>query len=72
MNGTDRFRLPKFLEGEELPQSYYEPQNPYVNAPECPYNLRALGNYLRLTGKNAAEMTKEELNQFRSAAPTVM
>lgn len=64
MNGTKTLGRPKFLEGENLPNSYYETPNPYKNAPSCNVNLLELSRYARKMGKKLIELTKEEVQQF--------
>ena len=64
MNGTKTLEKPKFLEGENLPNSYYETPNPYKNAPSCNVNLLELSRYARKMGKKLIELTKEEVQQF--------
>lgn len=60
MNGM----RPKFLEKETLDASYYEPQNPYVNAPSCHVNLLELSRYAKKCGKKIVELSKEEVLKF--------
>ena len=60
MNGT----MPKFLEGVELNDSYYEPPNPYINAPSCNVNLLELSRYAKREGKKLAELSREEVSRF--------
>lgn len=57
-------KLPKFLEGEELPEGYYDPPDPYREPPKSRYDLRAMIRYAREAGKEVVELTKEEANQF--------
>ena len=64
MNGTKTLERPKFLEGENLPNSYYETPNPYKNAPSCNVNLLELSRYARKMGKKLLELTKQEVQQF--------
>lgn len=64
MNGTKTLERPKFLEGVELPNSYYETPDPYNNAPSCNVNLLELSRYARKIGKKLVELTKEEVQQF--------
>lgn len=60
MNGTN----PKFLENLKVHSSYYEPQNPYVNAPSCHVNLLELSRYAKQCGKKLIELTQEEVKTF--------
>ncbi len=64
MNGNKTLERPKFLEGVEHPDSYYEPPNPYKSAPSCNVNLLELSRYARKVGKKLVELTKEEVQQF--------
>lgn len=64
MNGTKTLERPKFLEGVELPNSYYETTDPYKSAPSCNVNLLELSRYARKSGKKLVELTKEEVQQF--------
>ena len=64
MNGTKTLERPKFLEGVELPNSYYETPDPYKSAPSCNVNLFELSRYARKIGKKLVELTKEEVQQF--------
>jgi hypothetical protein len=43
---------------------YYEPPNPYVNAPSCHVNLLELSRYAKKNGKRLSELTEEEVNKF--------
>ena len=64
MNGTKTLERPKFLEGVEPPNLYYETPDPYNNAPSCNVNLLELSRYARKIGKKLVELTKEEVQQF--------
>ncbi len=64
MKGTNKLERPKFLEGVELPNSYYETPDPYKSAPSCNVNLLELSRYARKNGKKLIELTKEEVQQF--------
>ena len=61
MNGT---RIPKFMEGEELPRGYYDPPDPYSDPPKSNYNLLRMSQYAKKNGKKIVELTKEEASQF--------
>jgi len=61
---SDPFPLPKFLEGEELPAGYYDLPDPYLDPPESKYDLRAMIDYARKTGKRVVDFTKEEAEEF--------
>lgn len=64
MSGTKTLERPKFLEGVELPNSYYETPDPYKSVPSCNVNLLELSRYARKIGKKLVELTKEEVQQF--------
>lgn len=64
MNGTKTLERPKFLEGVELPDSYYEAPDPYKSAPSCNVNLLELSRYARKKRRKLIELTKEEVQQF--------
>ena len=64
MNGISITGLPKFLEGEVLPQGYFEPPNPYKEPPTRKINLGELVAYARKNGKKCWDLTKEEIQQF--------
>lgn len=65
MNGTVKMSIPKFLEGEVLPAGYFDEPNPYEDQPSCKLDLRALGEYIKKTGKKSGwELTKEEMKAF--------
>ena len=64
MDGTKTLERPKFLEGVELPNSYYETPDPYKTVPSCNVNLLELSRYARKIGKKLVELTKEEVQQF--------
>ena len=64
MNGTEMIRLPRFLEGEPLPDGYYESPNPYESAPSCHIDLPALARYARTVGKKLTDLSKDEVKQF--------
>lgn len=55
---------PKFLEGVDLPASYYEMPNPYENAPSCHVNLLEMSRYAKRNGKKLVELTREEVKMF--------
>ncbi len=64
MNGTSVVKIPKFMEGEALPEGYYDAPNPYANPPAALYNVRAMVNYVLEHGKTVTDLTKEEAKQF--------
>ena len=35
MNGTEKMKIPKFLEGEPLQEGYFDGTNPYIDHPTC-------------------------------------
>ena len=58
-------RIPKFMEGEELPSGYFDSPDPYSNPPSSRYNVRAMGNWALKNGKKVTDLTKEEAERFR-------
>ena len=58
-------RIPKFLEGEELPSGYFDSPDPYSNPPSSRYNVRAMVNWALKNGKKVTDLTKEEAERFR-------
>lgn len=60
------FQKPKFLDGIELPVSYYQPPDPYNDAPNCEISLLALSRYARLRNKRIIDLSCEEVLQFRT------
>ncbi len=53
MNGTEKMKIPKFLEGEPLPKGYFDGPNPYTDHPTCKIDFKALGDYIKKTGKKS-------------------
>lgn len=66
MNGMETRRIPKFLEGEPLPPGYFQPVNPYVNAPTRKISIGKLVAYAKAQGKTQWELTKEEIKMFEN------
>ncbi len=64
MSGISAVRIPRFMEGQPLPEGYNEALNPYKNPPNSKYNLRAMVNYALQAGKKVPELTVEEVEQF--------
>ena len=64
MSGISVVRIPRFMEGQPLPEGYNEAPNPYRNPPKSKYNLRAMVNYALQTGKKVTELTDKEAEQF--------
>lgn len=64
MNGTEYIKIPKFLEGETLPNGYFDSPDPYKNPPKSKYNMRAVVNYALKNGKNVTDLTKDEVMPF--------
>lgn len=60
MNGI---KIPKFLEGETIPQDYFETPDPY-KAPKSSINLLELSRYAQREGKALIDLTKEEVKMF--------
>ena len=59
MNGT----MPKFLEGEVLPRSYYESPNPYSAYEGRSVDLRKLSRYARIKGVRLVDLTKQDVEE---------
>ncbi|MBQ9574304.1 MAG: hypothetical protein IJR27_03400 [Synergistaceae bacterium] len=64
MNGISVVKIPKFMEGDTLPDGYNSEVDPYSEPPVSKYNLRALVNYALENGKKITDLTKEEANLF--------
>lgn len=64
MNEDSNVCIPRWLEGELLPDGYNEQPNPYAEMPTSKYNLRALVNYALSNGKMVTELSKEEADYF--------
>jgi hypothetical protein len=67
MNGCDTVvtKKPLFLEGVNLPSSYYEPPDPYSNyTPFLRFNLPAFARYAASIGKDMSDVTKDEFDVF--------
>ena len=64
MNGISVVKVPKFMEGDTLPEGYYSVPDPYSDPPDSKYNLRAMVNYARENRKKVADLTKEEAEMF--------
>lgn len=63
---SGEFPLPKFLEGETLPEDYYGTRNPYKEPNDWHINLPKLMRYARNKGVPVYMLTKEEVEQFRT------
>lgn len=61
-------KRPKFLDGMELPASYYQPPDPYNDAPSCEISLLALSRYARSKNKRITDLSCEEVLRFRTSA----
>ena len=64
MNGTKVEMIPKFLEGEFIPEDYFEPVDPYKPYTPGKTNIRKLAKYARENGKDGWTLTKEEIKMF--------
>ena len=65
MNGTEKLNLPLFMQGEPLPEGYFEPHDPYKSAPSCKVKIGAMAEYARTHGKKCSELTREEFEMFK-------
>lgn len=59
-------KKPKFLDGVELPASYYQSPDPYNDAPDCEISLLELSRYARSRNKRIIDLSCEEVLQFRT------
>lgn len=59
-------KKPKFLDGVELPPTYYQSSDPYNDAPDCEISLLALSKYVRSRNKRITDLSCEEVLQFRT------
>ena len=57
--------LPLFMQGEPLPEGYFEPHDPYKSAPSCKVKIGAMAEYARTHGKKCSELTREEFEMFK-------
>ena len=64
MNGISVVRIPKFMEGDTLPDEYNSAPDPYSEPPVLRYNLQAMVNYALKHGKKVTELTKDEAGLF--------
>ena len=62
MNGMTK---PKFLEGIELPPSYYKAPDPYRDAPSNGVSLLALSRYASANNKKIVDLSIDEVLQFK-------
>ena len=53
---------PKFLEGTELPQSYFQAPNPYHDAPSNGVSLLVLSKYAGSQNKRIVDLSHKEIN----------
>lgn len=60
------FQKPKFLDGVELPATYYQSPDPYSDAPDCEISLLALSKYVRSRNKRITDLSCDEVLQFRT------
>ena len=60
------FQKPKFLDGVELPATYYQSPDTYNDAPDCEISLLALSKYVRSRNKRITDLSCEEVLQFRT------
>lgn len=61
---SKRFPLPKYWEDQTPPPKYYAPVD-YSNPSQCPFDLPALSRYAKEQGRAIAELTHDEVEQFR-------
>ena len=67
MNGIEQIEMELlvFMQGEPLPDDYFEPQDPYKVVPSCKVNIRAMTEYAMQQGKRCWDLTKEEFAMFK-------
>ena len=53
-----------FSKANLSPPGYFQPVNPYVNAPTRKINIGKLVAYAKSQGKTQWELTKEEIKMF--------
>lgn len=56
--------IPKFLEGVDLPDSYYVTPNPYQSVESNHVDLLSMSRYARRHGKKLVDLTEEEVKLF--------
>lgn len=49
----------------EKPASYYEPPDPYKNAPSCHVNLLELSRYAKKQGVAIKDLSEEDIKKFK-------
>lgn len=49
----------------EKPDSYYEPPDPYKNAPSCHVNLLDLSRYTKKHGVAIKDLSEEDIKKFK-------
>lgn len=49
----------------EKPDSYYEPPDPYKNAPSCHVNLLDLSRYAKKHGVAIKDLSEEDIKKFK-------
>lgn len=63
MSGT--IKIPKYYEGRELPPGYLENDIEKIRSVKSNVNMKEFAKFLRETGKDALEITWDEIKQFR-------
>jgi hypothetical protein len=58
-------KMPLFMEGVEVPDNFFDPPDPlnYLT-PDIRIDLSALVKYAKRAGREVADITKEEIQQF--------
>ena len=59
-------KKPKFLDGVELPASYYQSPDPYNDASDCEISLLELSRYAQSKNKKIVDLSCEKENQRMS------
>ena len=63
MSGT--IKIPKYYEDRELPPGYLENDIEKIRSVKSNVNMKEFAKFLRETGKDALEITWDEIKQFR-------
>jgi len=57
--------LPKFLEGEEIPEGYFDAPDSYKSVKSLKIDIGKLADYARKSGKDGWSLTREEIEMFK-------
>lgn len=59
-----KFSIPKFLDGEPLPDGYFNMPDPYSDPPASAYDIVAMVEYAAKVGKTVPELSKKKHRCF--------